>query len=529
MFVPIDRRRFLELGILSGIGLGSEEVLGAAVQDVGEGELLYNGIRLPRPWPPRIKDVPPEPVTPEYLTRPPAVIPIDVGRQLFVDDFLIERTSLTRTHHRPHYYAKNPVLTGGMVFSDGVWYDPRERIFKMWYMTRGGTAYATSKDALAWDKPKLDVVKGTNLVQTSQRDSVTVWLDWLEKDSNKRYKMFRSWRWPERKTWRLWIHFSADGIHWSKGETTGACGDRTTVFYNPFRNLWVYSLRHGSRPRRRRYWEARGDVVKGGQWKTEHTPPMWCGADRLDPPRADYKITPELYNLDCVAYESILLGLFTIWRGQFPERPKPNEVCVGYRRDGWSWTRPDRRGFCPISENREDWNYGNVQSAGGCCLVVGDQLYFYCSGRGQGKGNVTSLAMLRRDGFASMDAGKSAGTLTTRPVRFRGRHCFVNIDAPKGELRVELLDRDGKTIPPFTRANCMPVRADRTAQRVNWKGAADLNAIAGQTVKFRFHLTNGKLYAFWVSPEANGASHGYVGAGGPGLTGLTDNVGTGSG
>jgi hypothetical protein len=42
-----------------------------------------------------------------------------------------------------------------MVFSDGVWYDPKERLFKMWYMgglTRA-TCYATSKDGLRWDKP----------------------------------------------------------------------------------------------------------------------------------------------------------------------------------------------------------------------------------------------------------------------------------------------------------------------------------------------------------------------------------------
>ena len=44
-------------------------------------------------------------------------------------------------------------------------------------------------------------------------------------------------------------------------------------------------------------------------------------------------------------------------------------------------------------------------------------------------------------------------------------------------------------------------------------------------VRFRFHLRNGELYAFWVSPEASGASHGYVAAGGPGFTGMTDTVG----
>ena len=53
------------------------------------GELLYNGIRLPPVWPPRAVDLSKELATPQYLLSPPAVIPIDVGRQLFVDDFLI--------------------------------------------------------------------------------------------------------------------------------------------------------------------------------------------------------------------------------------------------------------------------------------------------------------------------------------------------------------------------------------------------------------------------------------------------------
>jgi hypothetical protein len=125
-----DRRQFVRMGLLGVAGLAMPEAL-ATAQPTPEGELLYNGIRLPTPFPPRIKDVPREPVTPAYLTTPPAVIPIDVGRQLFVDDFLVERTTLTRTHHRPNYHARNPVLTGGMVFSDGVWYDPQDRIFKM--------------------------------------------------------------------------------------------------------------------------------------------------------------------------------------------------------------------------------------------------------------------------------------------------------------------------------------------------------------------------------------------------------------
>ncbi len=157
--------------------------------------------------------------------------------------------------------------------------------------------------------------------------------------------------------------------------------------------------------------------------------------------------------------------------------------------------------------------------------MVGDRLYFYCSGRGVG--NVTSLAVLRRDGFVSMDAGAKEGTLTTRPVTFRGKYLFVNADASNGELRAEVLDDRGEVVAPFGAADCTPVSADKTLQRVVWKNAMDLGRVAGKTVQFRFRLTNGQLYAFWVSPEESGASHGYVAAGGPGFTGLTDDVGGG--
>ncbi|MCX6621554.1 MAG: hypothetical protein NTY38_10830, partial [Acidobacteria bacterium] len=52
------------------------------------GEVLYNGIELPAVWPPRPAALTLEPPPPPpYLVQPPAVIPIDVGRQLFVDDF----------------------------------------------------------------------------------------------------------------------------------------------------------------------------------------------------------------------------------------------------------------------------------------------------------------------------------------------------------------------------------------------------------------------------------------------------------
>lgn len=527
------------------------------------GETLDNGIVLPDAWPPRrtmaelrageVMKVP-------YLDQKPEVIPIDVGRQLLVDDFLIDRTTLTRRFHKAELYAKNPVVRPdrrwemiyptkvSLAFSDGVFYDPRERLFKMWYMAAlfGDMAYATSTDGLDWKKPNLDVRPPTNVVLLSgQRDSSTVWLDLETKDSRQRYKLFQF----NRDNWRGSVHTSADGIHWTEPQWTGPCGDRSTMFYNPFRKVWVYSIRseankgpwnYKTRPynpvvRARRYWECR-DFVTGANWTggpamhdewKAGEPVAWVAADRLDAPsRGPGDLPAELYNLDAVGYESLMLGLFSILHSntRLAGQPKINDLMLGFSRDGFHWDRPFREAVVAVSNDPKTWNYGNVQSVGGGCLIVGDRLYLYASGRNSAQ-ETTGLAFLRRDGFASLEAGAQEGTLTTRPLRFSGKHLFVNLAAAQGELRAEVLDRKGEPIAPFTLDNCQPVRADKTLAPVVWKGAADLSQFSGQPVRLRFHLRNAALYSFWITPDASGASHGYVAAGGPGFTGPTDTVG----
>lgn len=81
----------------------------------------------------------------------------------------------------------------------------------------------------------------------------------------------------------------------------------------------------------------------------------------------------------------------------------------------------------------------------------------------------------------------------------------MNVDARPGDLRGEMLDEHNQVIPPFSAENCLPVSADSTCQPVKWKHGSDLVSLAGKPVKFRFHLTNGSLYSFWVSPDKSGA------------------------
>lgn len=533
-------------------------------------ELLHNGIRLVGDWPPRtLNQDSRAPMPVPYLVSPPEVIPIDVGRQLFVDDFLISSSTLERIYHRPLYHPSNPVLSfeepwelldnpksglradidedhtvaeQGTIagkamaapFSDGMWYDPADSKFKLWYMGGGleTTCYAESRDGINWEKPDLDVEPGTNVVLREMRDSTTVWLDHYAQEVDRRYLIFSVW-----EPWQYSLRFSSDGIHWSEPVAKShRVNDRSTVYYDPFRSKWVASIRTDGR--RRDYHES-DDPAALLQWE-DGDRVHWLSADELDPVNPAYpEVEPQLYNHDAVAYESLMLGYFSVWQGpsnaiaQEAGHPKRNEVLIGYSRDGFHWHRPDRRPFLGVNELPGAWNWGNIQSVGGGCAVVGDELYFYVSGRERNEISwdgymSTGLATLRRDGFASLGADSQGGTITTRPVKFDGKYLFVNVSTEGGTLRAEILDENGAVIEPYSLQNSVPISEDSTLVRVEWAGTNDLSEISGQPVRFRFSLTGGSIFSFWVSADLNGASNGFVCGGGPGFSSDRDTAGIGA-
>lgn len=530
--------------------------------------LSNNGIVLPDEWPPKYS-VPNEPtdMPVPYLENIPEIIPINIGRQLLVDDFLIEeKTNLKRTFHYPQYYGGNPVLepdkpweytaTGypyAAPFSDGVWYDERDNKFKMWYSTGGGelnnqigrfnavTAYAISEDGINWEKPQLDVVKGTNLVDTRIRDSNTIWLDKEEKDTSKRYKLFNVENGFRDGRWRFVLKYSSDGINWSEGVAqSGDIYDRSTVFYNPFREKWVFSTRLSTDLGRSRSYLEHSDPETGVSLVhrafgtgIDKNNVFWFGPwqDELKHPNPDFNdVNPAIYNHDAIAYESLLLGFFTVWQG--PENEiagslgiqKRNEVAIGYSRDGFHWHRPDMSRFHSVNETEEAWNFGNVQSVVGSPLIIGDSLYFYMSGRRLNdffwdSYSSTGLASLRRDGFASMDADTDEGTLLTRELIFdEGKYLFVNVDASKGgQLLAEVLDKNGSVIEGFSKDECQPIKDNSTKIALKWRGERSLESLEGTPIKIRFYLTNASLYSFWISKYQTGESEGYTAGGGPDL------------
>ena len=567
----------IKLSIVSGFSQAASE---------NDGELLYNGIRLPSVWPPQNvpKDRSVKPVP--YLENIPERLPVNVGRQLFVDDFLIESTTLERRFHYPKKYEGNPILkpetplelnggeqTCATVFSDGIVWDPKDKIFKMWYHAGwfDGTAYAFSQDGINWTRPNLNVVAGTNRVLpyyqgSRRRDGASMFIDHNETNPNKRFKMFIYER--PSDTYGGQVLTSPDGINWTFVSRTSDVGDCTSIHYNPFRGKWVYSVRTSTSGNRTRGYREHVDLLEGAQWNRDELvhwasldekdlPDPWVLAlmpnrDRLekmaeetdDPsvllnrhvPR-NYGDPPQLYNLEAAPYESLMIGVFQVHYGPLNaicnelKMPKFTDLQITYSRDGFHWHRPDRTPFIAATRKKGDWDFAYLHSASTVCAVFEDRIVFYYGGwsgespnRGTDmySGGATGIATLRRDGFASMSAASGAGNLTTRPVVFEGKYPFVNVDTDGGTLTVEILDEQGNVIPGFSRNEFTPIRGNHVKQAMTWRGAPNLATLINKPVRFRFYLDKGDLFAFWVSPDANGASQGYVAAGSPDYSGPVD-------
>ena len=487
-------------------------------------EKLYNNILLPDDF----ASKPSDPRNVPYLNSPPEVINVTVGRQLFVDDFLIESTDLSPEYHKAKKFEGNPVLfpetewekEGSPVAcpkSGAVLYDEKEHLFKMWYEAGWlrQMCYAYSHDGINWIRPDLGLEPGTNKIMLFNHakgsrendpahylrpDSTTFFIDDTDPNPNRRYKMYL--RNPGGYDPGI-IGASPDGIHWDELAVTTKVGDRSTAFYNPFRRKWVYSIRSGWKDRSRQYHEC-DDLFEGRHWDPDAAP-KWLATDELDLPDPYIGMPPQLYNVDCAGYESVMLGMFEIHKG--PENnfcgnrgvPKITELEAMYSRDGYNFSRPDRDPIINASRYKGSWDRGYVQSVGGITIINGDELWIYYIGFGGDErfdrsysnddnqtgmymNGATGIAKLRRDGFVSMN-GK--GSLLTRKLEFSGKESMsVNC---KGSVRVTLIDGENELASAY-------FSGDSTNARLDF-GGFEVKTLEGKPFRIRFDL-DGELYSF---------------------------------
>lgn len=485
--------------------------------------------------------------------------PLTIGgtHQLFIDDHIIDSLDgVAKKLNQPTKYSGNPVLSriaggkpaweaGRPLSFASVLYDKKERLFKMWYSLHRGSGgdeesvlcFATSPDGIRWHKPLLGMFesrgsKKNNIVMPHSGLACGVFMDPRETDPSRRYKMVHMW-----KDYKVYASHSADGLRWTRyngGQPVffkppghdshmiaywdNALGKYVAIIRDRTGRIRDVRPRLVSDPGGRRGWRKLWDPQKNRSPENHSIRRVsqiestdfvhWSGYRVILGPDADDPLNQDqFYNMEVLPYGDLRIGLMTVFSYD-PDYCR-GAVQLTYSRNGRNWHRAAKRDiFLPLSRRPGDFDWGGIYPLQ-APLVVGDEIWIYYTGVGvdhnhQPPPNVTGfpngigLAKLRLDGFISVDAGATEGTLTTRPFVFGGSKLVINAEAKTGQVLVEILDVDGQPLARFNKRDCDPVHVDRVRQTITWNGKSNLASVAGNPIKLRFYLKNTRLFSFWI-------------------------------
>jgi hypothetical protein len=221
---------------------------------------------------------------------------------------------------------------------------------------------------------------------------------------------------------------------------------------------------------------------------------------------ADYNV--DVYNMGIFRYEGLYVGLPAMYHatGKLPTVNTDgfHLVQLACSRDLKTWQRLGGRqpflGPSPLGAGAFDLAEILPPSFP---VVRDNELWFYYTGikyrepprDAEADQGGICLAVLRRDGFVSLDAGAEEGWVQTRPFVLPKGALHLNAQAPGGRVAVEVCDEGGQTLADF--GPSQPVSGDQFDAVVRWP-AGGLEKLAGREVRLRFKLTQARLYSYWV-------------------------------
>jgi hypothetical protein len=371
-------------------------------------------------------------------------------------------------------------------------------------------AYAESADGVHWVKPKLglfsyDGDKQNNLLGIGRFncEGMSVLHDVRDPNPDRRWKCaywdHGSGGWEVRDGrpfcraglkdgW--YVAFSRDGIHWKPYEGNPVikryCDTNQNVVYDTNLKKYVGFSRFGFGRRL-----ARSESDDFLQWSE---PQLVLECDAADGPGT------QIYGAGIDIYEGVYVAMIWIYREGGDGKI---DTQLATSRDGIDWSRVGERATWLKLGDDDDWEGGMVRSVERI-IRRGDQLYiYYCGVHGAHTGPKIKkvvrkhpvqigLLIQRRDGFVSLDAGEEPGAILTKPFKLPGSRLLVNVNAPRGELHVEMVKEDGNFV-----ARSEPLTGDLPREPVRW-AKGDIADFRGQTVSLQFTLRNGELYSYWL-------------------------------
>ena len=458
-------------------------------------------------------------------------------RQLFLDDVGVQKIeNLKRTMHQPR--KKGAVIrpnwhlgvSSVQVRTTPVW-DPRQKIFRFWDCAatppdlraqgKSHTGYYESPDGLHWSQPDLGQVAyerwpNNNYISllAGRRHVRTDYVvyDPTDPDPSRRYKCALP---------PIGFAISPDGRRWQMlPDVSGVTsGDEANFSFDEKAHLFILTVKRSGPHGRSVHLETSRDFKN---W-TNHGLIFYAddldqqlGRETIRARFADPTLQPlvandptrynvDVYNMGVFRYESLYIGMPTMYHSTGPSEDGTNtdgfhHVQLACSRDLKNWNRlGNRRSFIDNSRpggGSYDWT-GMIGPSS--AVQRGDELWFYYTSakyrrrphQADPDTCAISLAVLRRDGFVSLDAGETQGTILTKPFPLPDTKLLLNADAPEGEIRVELLDRDGTVV-----MRSRPLNGDLLHGQVHWQ-SGDIVDLSGQLVSLRFAVRQGHLYSYW--------------------------------
>ncbi|MBP7936156.1 MAG: hypothetical protein KA354_16055 [Phycisphaerae bacterium] len=456
--------------------------------------------------------------------------------QLFADDHLVARTqNVTRSYHAfqklpvPVMVADRPWESNNVYLYGTVLAAESGSGYRMWYHCYDYNAgmyrmlYAVSADGLIWQKPNLGLVdyKGSTannifLYRTTEDHTPQIIHTPWESDAARRYKMinFDYGRTPPDHTvsgyWGAW---SPDGIHFTPAPANPVLpdpGDVGNFVWDPLTRRYMGFPKKFADVRgfRRRCVGCSATTVFE-QWPVSQ---LCLVPDEYD----DRWVTEggqhtDFYGLSGFAYESMYIGFLWVFRIADGDNDGPIFVELVTSHDGVVWIRqePPRTPVLPLGPEGT-WDCGMVFTPNHPLVENGEiKLYYggwnitHAAGGGAG---AIGLATLRKDGFASLDAGSTTGTVTTRLLSGASGQLQVNCNASGGWLAVEVLDQNGQVISGYNQASCNLIQTDSVDRTVTWGLVSILPVV--EPIRLRFIFRNASLYSFRAGDAIEAADAG---------------------
>lgn len=109
---------------------------------------------------------------------------------------------------------------------------------------------------------------------------------------------------------------------------------------------------------------------------------------------------------------------------------------------------------------------------------------------------------LRLDGFSSLHAPFSGGTMTTKPFTFTGSRLSLNFaTGAAGGIEVEIQSPEGTPLPGYTLDDAIETIGDDVERIVRWKSGTDVSRLAGQPIRLHVRMRDADLYSLQFQKE----------------------------